>query len=414
MQFYEPGPYEEFVGKISTAKAKPSDAVWSNVSQRLDEIQRRKKIRLLYFVSGYAATFLLIGGLTFLFFNNADNQDFKNYPLADIHELKIKSLPSHGVNISGIKRPSPLPINFVRRKVESQSPIDVVRTVDLANRLEPINSVKGVHLMHNEHVENSSALRPVKKNRSNENPTEKHNLHTPLRGRGWTLAIYSNPYFSSNTSIINHQLGITKEMGLWMWGGEVQLTKRITENIGLVFGLAVTPTGQKSSDILMYNQGSVSRNKELLSAVTNYGMVSVSTLHLEKPMQSNGAKSSPVSLSDLSQQIYHIEVPFMFTTNFKVDRVGVEFRIGGAAGMLIHNKFEVQNEFGDFVGQTQGVKPYSVSAISAVNVSVPIVNRLSLVVEPYFRLGLVSFSGQANTATYPFNASVRLGLGYSF
>ena len=104
----------------------------------------------------------------------------------------------------------------------------------------------------------------------------------------------------------------------------------------------------------------------------------------------------------------------MLTTNFKVNRVGVEFRFGGATGMLVHNKFEVHNELGNFVGETQGVKPYSISAISAVSISIPLANKLSLVVEPYFRLGLVSFNSQASPATYPFNASLRFGLGYSF
>ncbi|MDD2548688.1 MAG: hypothetical protein PHD00_01190 [Bacteroidales bacterium] len=413
MQFYEPGPYEEFVGKISTAKVKPPAAVWHYVSQQLDDIQRKKRVRFLYWVSAYAASFLLIGGLSLFFLLKTDTKYVESFQIAELSAKNLNSSPPPTVSISNLSSPLPIPVSDKNREVLVQLPVEALFAQGTVDRLEPMDSRLGAHFSPQQGLQTISKLKPPPQYISTKKPTRNRNLSKASARAGWTLALYTNPYFSSNTSIIMSQSGVTKEMGLWMWGGEVQLMKRISENVGLVFGLAVNPTGQRTLDLAMFNDGRT-RSKDVLSAITSYGTVTVATPDVATPMHDNGTKSSPVSLSDLSQYIYHIEIPFMLTTKFNVDRVGVEFRFGGAAGMLVHNKFEVHNEHGNFVGETQGVKPYSVSAISAVSISIPLVNKLSLVVEPYFRLGLVSFNNQANSTTYPFNASVRFGLGYSF
>lgn len=415
MQFYEPGPYEEFVGKVSAAKARPSVTVWHNISQALDEIQRKKRVRFLYIVSAYAATLLLVGGLTFFFLYNTNSEYAASYQLADISPLKLNSSLPPIVVISHLNTPTSLPINIQVSDAKVQSDVVLVTPNNPLAKLDRINDKFLVQFKPEQELD-IPRLKSFGQKTSNKNRVKKDNLPVSSDGSGWVFALYTNPYFSSNTSVITPQSGITKEMGLWMWGGEVQLKKRISEKVGLVFGLSVNPTGQKTTDLIMFNEGSITRNKDLLSATTSYGTVSVAAPRNQKPTHPSGstAKFTPISISDLSQQIYHFEVPLMLTTNFKVNRVGVEFRFGGAAGMLVHNKFEVHNEFGSFVGETQGVKPYSVSAISAVSISIPLANKLSLVVEPYFRLGLVSFNSQTTSATYPFNASLRFGLGYSF
>ncbi|MFA5648232.1 MAG: hypothetical protein WC951_07955 [Bacteroidales bacterium] len=416
MPFYEPGPYEEFVGKVSAAKARPSVTVWHNISQALDEIQRKKRVRFLYIVSAYAATLLLVGGLTIFFLYNTNNEYAASYQLAQISPLKIDNSLPPIVAISHLNSPTPIPINVQTSDTKVQVDVLGTRPTNSLTKLERINDKFWVQFTPKNNLESIPNLMPFTNKPPSKKRVKKDNLPVTSIRSGWVFALYTNPYFSSNTSVIAPQTGITKEMGLWMWGGEVQLKKRISEKVGFVFGLSINPTGQKTTDLIMFNRGSIAKNKDLLSATTSYGAISVAAPRNEKPTHPSGnsAKSTPTSLSDLYQQIYHFEVPLMLTTNFKVNRVGVEFRFGGATGMLVHNKFEVHNELGNFVGETQGVKPYSISAISAVSISIPLANKLSLVVEPYFRLGLVSFNSQASPATYPFNASLRFGLGYSF
>lgn len=61
MQFYEPGPYEEFVGKLSSISVKPNPKTWEAINSRLDEIALSRKKSIIKRLSLAASILLLVG-----------------------------------------------------------------------------------------------------------------------------------------------------------------------------------------------------------------------------------------------------------------------------------------------------------------------------------------------------------------
>ncbi|PKP45326.1 MAG: hypothetical protein CVT95_08960 [Bacteroidetes bacterium HGW-Bacteroidetes-12] len=426
MQFYEPGPYEEYVAKLSSISVKPSHNVWQAINNQLDEASlHRKKLVIRRFT--YAASFLLLIGLSvsFLLINNLLlNSQFLAQGEGEVFILSLAA-------INNPQKYNQIEIlNSSRIKEEEHKDItELKQTIIIENELQEskplINAATFVpyefpHL--SDVYNNSKAFVRESISKTHESNIIKENRVTfnEKGGSSWSLIAYLNPSYSYHTSAaLNYQLN-SNESGAWMWGGEVLVKKEFSDYFAVYSGIQVSPSGQNINDLTLLQNSGTNKEMEYLTASTSFGqiiidntMVDVSNFSSLSKTSDNGQKSSSINTTELKQRFYYMEIPLIFSTSFKTGLVDVEVKLGCAAGVLIDNKFEVISSNGHFVGRTENIRPHNASAIGAISLSIPMNNQLSFILEPNIRLNLYPLS-YGYEATYPFAASVKLGMGYRF
>ena len=236
----------------------------------------------------------------------------------------------------------------------------------------------------------------------------------------WSLVAFLNPTFSYHTTAaLNYKLN-PSETGAWMMGGEVLVRKEISDYFAVYSGVIFNPTGQNIKDLILLKNSGADSDMEFLFANTSFGMVTLDdrTVAISNFSNLTNAsddvlKSSSINTAELKQRFYYMEIPLIFSTSFKKGFLDVEIKLGCAAGVLIDNKFEVISRDGHFIGKTENIRPHNASALGAISLSIPFSNQLNLIVEPSARLNLYPLS-YSYDATYPFSASVKVGMGYRF
>lgn len=85
MQFYEPGKYEDFIGKLASISIRPSVKVWESISDYLYRKERARK-RALFHRFAYAAGFVLIIAISWMFIHFSGNRLYNEVPLHSSYE----------------------------------------------------------------------------------------------------------------------------------------------------------------------------------------------------------------------------------------------------------------------------------------------------------------------------------------
>jgi hypothetical protein len=238
--------------------------------------------------------------------------------------------------------------------------------------------------------------------------------------KSWSVRAYLNPLYSNHTMAAMSQAMNPNENGVWLWGGELQVKRSFNQILSFVTGVTVNPTGQDIDNLILLQSGIVSRDIAFLVANTSYGQVTLESSRVGisnytdiSKTPKDVLKSSSLTTARLKQRFHHVEIPLLLSARLNTGNVEVDFRIGGAVGVLVNNQFEVFSSTGQFAGQTEGVRRFNAAAIGAISIGIPLTKQVSFVVEPYARLGLFTLDYES-PSSYPFNASVRFGLGYRF
>lgn len=418
MQLYEPGPYEEFVGKLSSISIRPIPEVWTCIASELDA-RKRKRVAMRWRIASAASILLLISlSVSYSLINQIDNT-----PTASIPSISIPAAPTV-VIFANLTEYQIIPQeNFRPRSATNQgqdSSARIQKTTNISESIKPIQTIAVSSVPIMDRTSNISNRKPDPNTADNPVISLTKPKHTPRISDSWGVTAYLSPSYSYHTSAALGRTTYPREDGRWMWAGEVQVRKKFNNSFSLISGVSVNPTGQYIRDLILLQNGTVSRSFEYLFATTSYGQVNLESSRIGIANANNLSsapkdilKTASMSTAALKQSFYHLEVPVMISMLSKVNMVDIELKMGASLGSLISNNFEVISSRGTFYGTTDGVRQINFAAIGAVSVSFPVTSGLSLVVEPNLRLGFVPISQSFNTS-YPFNASVRFGVGYRF
>ena len=407
------------MGKLSSISVKPMPGVWTGIANELDA---RKRKRSLFFwrLSSAASLLLLISfGVSSLLSNRFDDNAIVSIP-----EILFPQTSSH-IHVTSLTPIKEMPFDNYDIGLIGTSEQDSPSNTQLPNnRGESTQMVKPI----------DEVSFPVKFgaeiiSSKNKSPNVDRNIiksvSKPSRTSGtkdsWGITAYLNPSYSYHTSAALGKTTYPREDGRWMWAGEIQVRRKFNKNFSLISGISINPTGQYIRDLILLQNGTVSRSFEYLFATTSYGQVNLESSRIGIANANNLSnapkdilKTASISTAGLKQSFYHLEVPVMLSMHNTVNnRVDVDLKVGASVGTLISNNFEVVSSRGTFYGTTDGVRQINFAAIGAVSISFPVTSGLSLVVEPSLRLGLVPIS-HSISSSYPFNASVRFGVGYRF
>ncbi|MDX9769498.1 MAG: hypothetical protein RBT19_04000 [Tenuifilaceae bacterium] len=414
MQFYEPGPYDDFVSKLSAMRANPAHEVWSDICKQLDEADcRRRKIVLWRTLGSVAGLAIIVSFVAthFLFFSSNNSNllasEKAHFYLPENNQIKPNAkIPSTRSIFLDIP---PKQHVLVENRNDSIASSDELSTV-----YQPLTPKSSSVAIESELVAINKIPSGIAR------PESLVNEGGGMQNK-WTVQAYINPLYSAHTMSAFLDDGIQNERGTWLWGGEVQLRKAINKRFAFITGVAFNPTGQNVSEVLMLQSNSKSADITAMFVNTTYGPVSlesprigISNVYNIGKGSEDILKSSSISSATLKQRFHHVEIPIMLSTRWKFKGFDIDLRFGGAVGVLVNNSFKVATPFGDFVGQTSGVRNLNAAALGAVSIGMPLTPKVNLVVEPYFRLGLLSMYKNSDIPSYPFNASVRFGVGYRF
>lgn len=430
MQPFEPGPYEEFVGKLSSIRVSPEPKIWLKISNQLERTDSRRK-RFFYWQLAVAASFLLTIsiGLTYFLLNQPYQETFAaNYfissnlqPLQNIPKITKANLTnlqevSHSYNPTEMDNQVPLNIIASGHEhseiVEGSHILNELPQIQFTNQrgMKDIFVINRLDELHEEYAALKKGKIQVSKNTNTSRPKNR-----------WSVTAFVNPSYSYHTSAVLNRTTYPREDGVWMLAGEIQLKRQVNKRISFISGVTINPTGQYIKDLVLLQTGTVSKNFEYLFASTSYGQVNLESTRVGIANANNLSntpkdilKSASISTAVLRQQFYHIELPLILSTNLSQNKVGVELKIGTSVGVLVDNWFEVISSRGTFFGKTDGVRRYSLAALGAITFSIPVASKVNLVVEPNLRLGLFSIDRSNLASSFPFNASVRFGVGYKF
>ncbi|MDX9846712.1 MAG: hypothetical protein RBT74_07020 [Tenuifilaceae bacterium] len=418
MQLYEPGPYEEFVGKLSSISVKPMPGVWTGIANELDTRKRKRSLFFLRLSSAASLLLLISFGVSFLLSNRFDDNAIVSIP-----EIIFPQVLSH-IHVASLTSIKEIPFdnydNGLIGTGEQDPPSDTQLPYNRGESTQEVKPIDEVSFPVKFGAENiSSRKKSAKVDGIPIKSVTNSSVYSGTKGL-WGVTAYLNPSYSYHTSAALGKTTYPREDGRWMWAGEVQVRRKFNKNFSVISGVSINPTGQYIRDLILLQNGTVSRSFEYLFATTSYGQVNLESSRIGIANANNLSsapkdilKTASMSTAALKQSFYHLEVPVMISVQNTVNKIDVELKVGASVGTLISNSFEVISSRGTFYGTTDGVRQINFAAIGAVSVSFPVTSGLSLVVEPNLRLGFVPISQSFNTS-YPFNASVRFGVGYRF
>jgi hypothetical protein len=429
MHFFEPEPLDEFVSKLSSISTKPNPETWESISRKLDEfaIQRRwsafKKLSLaasILIIISIGSSFLLVNYFnyrpTLFTYWESNNVLFDKTPDEE------RSIPHKGAKpiVSAL-------LNF-------QNTLPTISLDSSENAAIPqeqpvtITPIARKEISFNTNL-SSTSIDESLPSRIQFEPTSFSSLTSTISiekqaddtnddktNSTWSLIAYLNPSYSSQSV---PSMGSTPDIGnskSWMLGGEVMVKKQIGNYFSIYSGLLVSPAGFGLSDIADLANNSIDSENQTAShtqsiepkngadAFSFMSNINRSSLFLNK---------SPYESQELQQRYYYMEIPLIVSTSFKRGPVNIEVKLGCSAGILVDNKFEVIKSDDLFIGQTEEIRPHNAALLGAISFSLPINNKINIIVEPSLKYHLYPLS-YSYTASYPLASTVKFGMGYRF
>ncbi|MDD4385308.1 MAG: hypothetical protein PHD06_09040 [Bacteroidales bacterium] len=424
MHFYKPGPFEDYIAKLSAISTCPIPDVWEGISKELDRLDSHKKLRIIKFVSIAACMLILISiGVPTLIISSS-----KILPSEFSHKLTLSS--------NRIEPLQPLTASSIAFVTKTNLENEVMPKLQINNKnedfdndfippIEEVEVLKSEAPLANEDKEANKNTMPLLATIGNINNNNKGEvtITKAIEKKGkksWSLIGYLNPAFSYHTYGAFNYKQNPSETGAWMLGGDLLFRKKIGSYFSLYSGISISPTGQNIDNLILLKNQSAEFDMDYLYANTSYGTVSLDNNSVAISNFSNLPnasepllRSSMLNTASLQQRFYYMQVPFIVSSNVRAGIFDIEFKLGCAAGVLVNNKFKVFSTRGNFTGKTEEIRKYNASAIAAVSVSIPVTHQVDLIVEPNIQLHFNPLNYNY-AITYPFTSSIKVGVGYNF
>ena len=419
MHFYEPGPFEEYIAKLSAISAKPMPDAWEEISAQLDVLARQKKMRIVRIMSLAACMLILISiSVPMLIISSSQILPSQLAETVSLSRDKIvaQSIPYEPITPETTTSNQP---NYISPPQLLNTPI--ASSIEALNRPNEIANFENETTVFAEATQEKEEVEFMELSKRNINTDEitvvekkKKNLNS------WSIIGYLNSSFSYHTYGAFNYKQNPNETGAWMVGGDLLFRKKFGKYVSVYSGISISPTGQNISNLILLKNKSNEDGMEYLYANTSYGMVSlddnavaISNFSNLPNAPENLLRSAQVNTANLEQRFYYMQIPFIVSSNVSAGIFDIEFKLGAAAGLLINNKFEVYSSRGHFTGKTEEIRKFNASALGAVSVSVPVTQQVDLIVEPNIQIYFNPLSYNY-AITYPFATSIKVGVGYNF
>ncbi len=423
--FFEPGPFEEYIAQLSSFRAQPPRSVWKGIDQQLNRLARRKRILNLVYSATAASVLIVIGlgGSKFLM-TSSEIQPYSLHsgilPIYTPIELPPR-------NIVKVVDHTPIAIQYYTKAVEAVSGntqfAEALTDNNLLTNPEPINHEPIVEseVFQNQDSSHAKAFYPSAKDYNTDYSKDVKIIERKRSSQksSWSLIGYFAPTFLSSAQAPNSQPHNIELPPIMNIGGDILFSKRINETFSLYSGVSVSPTGQNVNNLLLLKDQEAKqirkfKNQKSMPESVIQDKCAMEIADFSDALKEN--KSQPTTLEhpmQLQQQFYYVQIPIIVASKFRMAPLSFELKLGGAAGILINNRFESYNQDGQFMEKTEEDRWLNISTLAAVSISYPITPHVDLIVEPHLQwyFNPLSHSYRIN---HPATASLKFGLGYNF
>ncbi len=200
-------------------------------------------------------------------------------------------------------------------------------------------------------------------------------------------------------------------------------------------GINYFTIGQLVKEILSFGVKEETANREIIdqipyqSALTSLGEVSFTNssiffadiISYRIATEKDSPFDEPVLLEQfddkISQYLSFIDVPLIVKYRlFDYNNADISLRMGVSGSYLLQNNVYLgEGDYGQVIGNTIGIKDFSMAGIGGLSVNIPLTNKLKFMLEPTARIFITpvshsNFSGD----THPISLFVNTGIKYNF
>lgn len=418
---YDSSKEAEMVKNLKSMEVTPPKGLWDDIEATLDTKRKSKVFIITSWASAATIAVLIsIGGLYYL---SGDKGSVKISEIEKISEEIEKNLRvEHPENLdkasdeSKYKEQIVKPNKLAQNKVvsEEQLPPNYDRPNEIVTQIKPIHSAARGRLVLEDKVVFSGRKHTGFQNTIAQN-------EAPKKKGEWFIATSGFPVYSFHTSGATNKSSELHESGMVSWGGSVNVRYSISNKFSLEMGLIYSTVGQRENNIFVVSSKNDNPELDAASVAANsYGILEVPHTNLKVMNEDNiyslstlAINESSLSRVNASQKFKYIEMPVLIGRKFNYKRTSFILKSGLSLAYLVNNNLEITGLDLKLNGKTKGVDPFAASAIASVAFSIPASNRINLVVEPTFRIGLKPLYS-ASHKSYPFSTFVKFGVEIPF
>jgi len=152
-----------------------------------------------------------------------------------------------------------------------------------------------------------------------------------------------------------------------------------------------------------YIKGNVKINLNRPGNVLSYGSVSSGNSILNMPF------------STIEQQYRYVEIPFIAHYKILNKKTILSLSGGISANILVGNQAYLENKSNSYsMGSVEGTETFNYAGILGLAYEVPLINRLSLKLEPRFRYNINSMNKNNDLNNHPYSMGIFSGVSYHF
>lgn len=419
--FYKNSKEDEMILKLKSLEVNPPSGLWNDIESSL-KIRKHKRIILITSWASAATIALLfsIGGYFTL------QKEVKN-------QTQVKTLNNNILNQSSTTTKKNIPENSSKptQKVEVEKSRSIVtksysQTTDSSNTIikerELGNSnilaknFKNVQVKLGEKgvVKEKLQLPPSNEDRKSTILALSDNNVAKQRG-SWYISASGFPVYSYHSAGVTNKIGTERQTGIVSFGGSILVRYEFANRISIESGLLLGFMGQKEKNLYLSNSDNngltILSRKEytnnygtLVTSNSNYSIVDAQDKNrLSFDVESNLNKIA------VDQKFRYLEIPLIISKKFNLKKVYLFVKGGLTAGFMIQNQLDLEGSNIHLKGKTTGVEKFLATATSSIGFSIPILQRVNIIVEPTLKLGLKPLKN-SDTKSYPFSSFIKFGV----
>ena len=405
----------DMIERLKSLEVTPPEGSWDDIQNML-KLKRRRSIAIFSSLASAAtvALFFTITGINLISNNNSTNQDKIAISKSKIEIPKIvinqpKIVDNQNSIVASEKK---YELNSVveREKIQTVKESNVI--INQLEVPEPIQTIQGKPLKS--YPQSQVNISYIIKSKQSYSKLASVSKNDNKRKGKWFVSASGFPVYSFHTAGIAKKEGTQNESGMMSWGGSISVSYNFSKSFSIEGGISYSKVGELEKNL--YIAGTNLRGPAIFTngASSTYGNLTLNDddyrlLDAEDVSSVQTLVATNYTKVSGSQQFKYIEIPILFAKRFYYRGFKFSLKGGFSESILIGNKLELRGDKINLSGKTAGMDKYSSSAIAAISLSVPLLNKVNLLIEPNIRIGLKSLSTSYGKS-YPFASYIKFGV----
>lgn len=406
----------EMIERLKSLEITPPQGSWDDIQNTL-KIKRRRSIVMFSSLASAAtvALFFTISGINFISKNhNSTNQDNRAISQSKNKKTESVTIQPRVLNTENTIIPSEKKVKQINiDKRETIKPIEESNeSKPQTEVLEPIQPIHSKPLISNSSSQ-SDIYQKIKSYQNYSSLASVENKKSK-RKREWIISASGFPVYSFHTAGVMKKEGTKNESGMISWGGSISVLYSFSNSFSIESGIAISTIGEQEKNLFLASNNLRGPTVATDGASSSFGNLTLSDdtyklLDAEDVQTVHSLIATNYTKVRGSQQFKYIEIPVLLARRFYFRGYKFNFKGGFSESILIGNKLDLTGDKISLSGKTVGMDTYSTSAIVAISLSIPIINKANLFIEPNLKVGLKSLSTSYGNS-YPIASYIKFGV----